>query len=218
MNKVVERLSQVQMFSAVPEISLAELARLAPSSDEGGCGIRQGDTADVALKVALSASIAVEGGKKTLGTIAPGEVVGEQACSFLRGNGAQPSPQKTFHNASSFLHKSSIRHLEIPPWSNWSCELLRSLVVRIHAQTTLFKTYYKPNARAALRGFPKATKKGLGLTVCSEARNEYRSASHGRTLPSYPCRGISLDACGGLSALASPTSRRSPACRRRSRQ
>jgi CRP/FNR family cyclic AMP-dependent transcriptional regulator len=90
MNRYVERLSRISMFKGVPEVSLAELVRLAPivRFKEGDAVFRQGDTADVALLVlsgGMTASVAVEGGKKTLGEIAPGELIGEQALFISMG-------------------------------------------------------------------------------------------------------------------------------------
>jgi CRP-like cAMP-binding protein len=90
MNKYVERLSQIDMFKEVPQVSLAELVRLAPivRFKDGDAVFRQGDSADVALLVlsgSMAASVAVDGGKKTLGSIAPGEVIGEQALFISMG-------------------------------------------------------------------------------------------------------------------------------------
>ena len=167
MNKVVERLSQVQMFSAVPEISLAELARLAPvvRFRKDDAVFRQGDTADVALLVLsgkMSASVAVEGGKKTLGTIVPGEVIGEQALFIPSGKRSATVTADEISQCLIISPQVVDQAFRNPAVVELELELLRSLVVRIRRTNDSLQDLLQAQREGrAGADAPKTGKKGL---------------------------------------------------------
>ena len=136
MNKYVEKLSQINMFKSVPEISLAELVRLAPivRFKDGDTVFRQGDTADVALLVmsgTMTASVAVDGGKKTLGTIQGGEVIGEQALFIPMGKRSATVTASAISQCLIISPQVVDQAFRNPAVVALELELLRSLVIRM---------------------------------------------------------------------------------------
>jgi CRP/FNR family cyclic AMP-dependent transcriptional regulator len=124
------------MFVSVSEISLTELVRLAPvvRFKEGDPVFRQGDTADVALLVlsgSMSASVTVDGGQKTLGTIAVGEMIGEQALFIPMGKRSATVMATKLSKCLIISPQVVDQAFRNPAVVALELELLRSLVVRI---------------------------------------------------------------------------------------
>ena len=85
----LERLRRLPLFASVPDFALAELADIASIArySRGNTVFYEGDTANLALLVLegrLEARVDTHPGWRKVGTIAPGEVVGEQAL-FVAG-------------------------------------------------------------------------------------------------------------------------------------